>query len=938
MFPTNSLTTGKNNPLLPELIQAIYHADSIMIASAFVQMTGLNLLRESLLDALESGKSITIITSDYLDITDPNALRYLMTLTKLGAKVKLFETGNSISFHVKAYVFTESNSGQGCAYVGSSNISKSALLDGYEWNARVSTETDALTFEKLLSEFRDVEIDPRCVNLTHELIDEYIKRRKSQETSSQIDNETPTPHIFQAEALRELSRARLRGWKKGLVVLATGLGKTWLAAFDVKATEAKRILFVAHREEILNQAEATFSNLLPEKRSGRFSADRKDFSAEILFASVQSLGKTSYLREFSQSYFDYIIIDEFHHAAASTYVKVIDHFRPEFLLGLTATPDRTDSKDILTLCDNHEIYRRTLFDGIKKKLLSPFTYRGIAEHESVNYGEIPWRNGRFDPDELTARFATLSRAEHNFRNWREYKQDKTLAFCVSIKHSDFLAEFFSRKGVKCLSLHSHSTVQRGEAIELLRQGKIEIIFTVDLFNEGVDIPEVNTILMLRPTESTILFLQQLGRGLRTTEKKSHLEIIDFIGNHISFFKKPEALFDIAATGAARKGFLSDIEEDTLLLPDNCFVNYEPKAIDFMKALISTKPDLQYEQYLNLKEQLGKRPTLTEFWSSKGNVNTIRTGFGSWFEFLAEINELNDQEAEVVEAHSAFLKEIETTSRQKSFKFITLKSLLALGVNQSHSFQNLANTSYTLLRDTDFWESDVPERFKENVDGSTPEGWVTYWRKNPIEAWASSEAFFEADEQEFGLGFPIGADTQECFCNFLDEMIDYRLQEYRTTVEVNTVKPEIPILHKEFMRADIPPLFGHEFSEAIWNSGFVTPKGYKDIYLLVTLDKTGKASEHQYTDYFADARTLHWQSQNSNEPDKGKGKRLVTHESDGSVVYLFVRKQGKIRGGTAAPFFCCGPVTYITHEGSKPMSVKWRLTNPLPQGLFDIFRS
>ncbi len=318
----------------------------------------------------------------------------------------------------------------------------------------------------------------------------------------------------------------------------------------------------------------------------------------------------NHLRKFPEDYFDYIVVDEFYHAAARTYQKLLAHFSPRFLLGLTATPDRTDQADILSLCDNNMIIQNDLFDSIRMQLLYPFHYNGISD-SNVNYQEIPWRNGKFDPEKLDNKLATVARANHILRVWQEKKQTKTLAFCVSTNHSDFMAEFFIKKGIAASSVHSKSSVRRNEALRMLRDGEIEILFSVDLFNEGIDLPEVDTVLMIRPTESKILFLQQLGRGLRTNVSKKHLVVLDFIGNHLSFFKKFEAMFKLEKTNQARRNFLKVIEEKKLILPPRCFLNYDLETIAFLRGLLQTKTETQADLYRSLKSSFGRRPTLSE---------------------------------------------------------------------------------------------------------------------------------------------------------------------------------------------------------------------------------------------------------------------------------------------------------------------------------------
>ena len=312
------------------------------------------------------------------------------------------------------------------------------------------------------------------------------------------------------------------------MVLATGLGKTWLAAFDSSASGYQRILFVAHREEILSQAMATFRRIRPLASLGNFSGTEKIPDADIVFASIQTLGRKKHLLTFDPESFDYIIIDEFHHAAAKTYRNLIDHFTPKFLLGLTATPERTDGGDLLSLCQGNLVYRCDLGEGIKRNLLSSFSYFGIPDE--IDYANIPWRSHKFDEEVLTTAAATESRARNALEQFKSKGGSKALGFCCSMTHANYMAEYFNTAGLRAVAVHSGvGSAPRAASLENLEKGDLDIIFAVDMFNEGIDLPEIDTIMMLRPTESRILWLQQFGRGLRKKFNDKRLAVIDYIG-------------------------------------------------------------------------------------------------------------------------------------------------------------------------------------------------------------------------------------------------------------------------------------------------------------------------------------------------------------------------------------------------------------------------
>ncbi len=636
--PSDKLVTGGDNPFLPHLCAAIRQADEIDIAVAFTKVTGLRLLLPDLHDALDAIEGvrqrparIRFLTSDYLDVTDPEALRLLMLLGEQGAQVRLFEATKS-SFHLKAYVFTRFSGDatmSGTAFIGSSNISRQALKDGLEWNYRVSFPGD-LGFIETRNRFEQLFRHPNTQQLSDSWIDQYEARRipppRSVAPGSQEKELPPTPTPVQISALNALEESRNKGFKRGLVVLATGLGKTWLAAFDADQVEAKRILFIAHREEILNQAAETFLRIRPKARTGFCMGQVRDTVVDILCASVQTLSRSTHLERFAAKHFDYIVIDEFHHAAASTYRKVINYFEPQFMLGLTATPDRTDQSDILSLCDDNLVFTQDLVGGINADLLAPFHYFGIFDSE-VDYKAIPWRNGRFEPDALSNKLATLGRSRHVLAQWRQHAQYRTLAFCVSVRHAEFMAEQFRKAGISAAAVYAGSELSRAVALTQLSEKQLSVIFSVDLFNEGVDLPEIDTVLMLRPTESKILFLQQLGRGLRKAASKEKLVVLDFVGNHQSFLHKPQALFGIPANFKALARLGRDIEQGTLNLPKGCYVNYDLQLIEFLKSLDGDGAAKDYEA---LKQTLGRRPTLTEFYRSGASITAMRRQFETWY--------------------------------------------------------------------------------------------------------------------------------------------------------------------------------------------------------------------------------------------------------------------------------------------------------------------
>lgn len=790
--PVSKLVTGgEENPFLPHLCAAIHQAHRVDMAVAFIKITGLRLLLPDLLESLQRSEAelrpaqLRILTSDYLDVTDPEALRLLMLLAEQGADVRVYQSQGS-SFHLKAYLFSGQDWGR--AFIGSSNISRQALKQGLEWNYRINYPGDDGYLEAC-RRFDELFAHPRNAVLSDAWIEEYEQRRikpvQSFEPGSTESEPPPIASSVQNAALQALSATREQGYMRGLVVLATGLGKTWLAAFDVKQMGARRVLFVAHREEILNQAAATFARIQPSARIGFYRGQQRDSQVDILCASVQTIGKVQHLERFKPQHFDYIIVDEFHHASAPIYHRLLKHFAPAFLLGLTATPDRTDNANILALCDDNLVYQRDLFSGVSEKLLVPFHYFGIFDSD-VDYQSIPWRNGRFDPELLANKLATLGRARHALNNWRLHAQTRTLAFCVSTRHADYMAEHFRKKGVRAAAVYADSQLSRGEALEQLRAGELQVLFSVDLFNEGVDLPVIDTVMMLRPTESKILFLQQLGRGLRKADGKDKLVVLDFVANHQSFLHKPMALMNCSMNRRQLAEFARQAEQGQLDLPEGCFVNYDLQFIDFLKSLDSDSVQVDYR---SLRDTLGRRPSLTEFYRSGASLQDMRRQYGHWFVLVAtEESDLSEPECRLIEMHGDFLRELETTAMTKSYKMILLEAYLELdGWHEAVSLDVLAQRSWQILQRRRPLLGDLPGDYQGMTHA--PDHWLSYWKKNPINAWISGR-YFSVEDELFISNVAVEEQAIAPLSELIQELVDYRLTSYaaRSSLMTDSVHP------------------------------------------------------------------------------------------------------------------------------------------------------
>lgn len=681
------LIHGDDDPLLPHLAACFPRARQVCIAVAFVLDQGVDLIRPFLVDLLANGGDLRLLTGDYFDCTEPRGLERLLDLESEPAvlegrsrlDLRMFETRGQ-AFHPKAYVFH--HDGEGIAFVGSSNLSRTALGNGVEWNYRIVASSDAGGFLSVTRAFEALFVHPHTVPLTADWVRAYrLRRAMSRLGPVEVAAEElapPEAHPIQREALAALRSTRKLGNRAGLVVLATGLGKTWLSAFDSVAFAqetnvdlvSQRLLFVAHREEILDQALATYRRIRPGSVMGKFTGQAKDADATVLFASIQTLSKRQHLQRFAADHFAYLVVDEFHHAAADTYRRLLDHFRPGFLLGLTATPERTDGGDLLALCGHNLVFRCDLGEGVQARLLSAFRYFGVPD--DVDYAAVPWsrQSGRFDEMELTRALATQRRAGNALQQWRQHGGDRTLGFCCSQAHADFMAEHFRQRGVRASAVHAGATsAPRANSLRDLEAGSLQVLFCVDMFNEGVDVPAIDTVLMLRPTESRIVWLQQFGRGLRRVADKT-LRVIDYIGNHRVFLTKVQALLSsVLGRGESHqelRELVLALQRGNAELPEGCEITYDLQVIEVLTNLLrpTTSEELLRESYEEFRIQHGRRPTARELFMNGGlQRETLRRGFGSWFGLVAQMGDLAAPEHEVLQRHAAFLGEIGACQRE-----------------------------------------------------------------------------------------------------------------------------------------------------------------------------------------------------------------------------------------------------------------------------------
>lgn len=687
---TDAITGGQDQRmyLYYQLINSLKQADSVDIVVSFLMESGVRMLLGELDNALKRGAKIRILTGNYLGITQPSAL-YLIKY-KLGEKVDLrFYNEKNRSFHPKSYMFHYK--GYSTIYIGSSNISRSALTSGIEWNYRFSSKTDSRNYEKFYDTFLDL-FENHSIVIDDDELKRYSKNWHCPAVSKDLDRYDLhdskasnnimffEPRGAQIEALCALENTRAEGAKRALVQAATGVGKTYIAAFDSKKYE--RVLFVAHRAEILKQAAQAFKNVRNSDDYGFFDGKEKCTDKAVIFASVAALGRSEYLNEayFAKDFFNYIVIDEFHHAINEQYQRIVNYFNPQFLLGLTATPERMDGRNIYEICDYNVSYEISLKEAINKGMLVPFHYYGIFDN--TDYSKLHIVRGRYDEKELNETYIGNDRRyDLIYKYYCKYGSKQALGFCCSKEHAREMAREFSSRGIPSVAVFSDAsgeyTEKRNVAIQKLKNGEIRVIFSVDMFNEGVDITSVDMVMFLRPTESPIVFLQQLGRGLRKYRGKKFLNVLDFIGN---YEKAGRVRFLLEGkSDMHREGYhLSD----TLEFPDDCLVDFDMKLIDLFTEMDRKHLKLKDQiinEYFRVKELLGKRPTRMDLFTymdasvyEVAITHSKDSPFKRYLEFLNELGELNKKEENFYKGiGKEFITMLENTNMSKVYKMPVL---------------------------------------------------------------------------------------------------------------------------------------------------------------------------------------------------------------------------------------------------------------------------
>lgn len=896
-----------------ELTRELASADRVDLLCAFVKWSGLRFVLQDLQALVRRGRErgvatpLRVLTTTYIGASD---LRAIEELAKLGAEVRISYDDRRTRLHAKAWLFHR-ESGSHTAYIGSSNLSRAALHEGLEWNVRLAWRDSGPLLAKFRAAFESYwdsdEFDPFDAARDREKVSRALSAQRGTDGEGRVALRFDLrPHPYQEPMLEALRLERERGHARNLLVAPTGTGKTLVAAFDYArlrdALPRARLLFVAHRERILAQSLGAFAAVLRDTGFGELlTGERKPGSAEHVFATIQSLARMDLARDLPPEHFDVVVVDEFHHAEAPTYDRLLSHVKPRVLLGLTATPERHDGGNVRRWFDGRTAYEMRLWDALEQGLLAPFQYFGVRD--AVDLDAVAWRRGwGYDRDELSRLYTGADvRARLVLQELERRVEDprrmRALGFCVSVEHARYMAACFRERGLACEAVTGETPeAERDRAIAELESGKLQVLFTVDLFNEGVDIPRVDTVLFLRPTESATVFLQQLGRGLRLHREKPCLTVLDFIGN-----ARQEFRFDRryrALVGGTTRQLRKTIEAGFPYLPPGCAMQLDPQAQAVVLHNIQQNVGAGQSWLAAELSALGPEATLGEFLREAGvslqELYANHRSFTSLRQFAFGGAPLSD-EARKLHARLRAVVHVDDPERIAALRAIA-------------SGPGAPQPAGTTARET---------RLAAMVAAALLDC------RRPADAPAALGA----------------ARAHETFRTELGQLLDHLDDERRGVTfpwqDRARLRPAPLHVHARYRQEEVLAAFGVVSKKGAYprlqGGVFFVRRENVDL-LLVTLKKTeaGFSPSTMYRDYAMSPSRFHWESQNAAHPGSPTGRRYLAKSS---TVLLFVRETQEQPNGVAEPYLFLGPVTLETASGERPMQIVWRLERPMPGPLF-----
>jgi superfamily II DNA or RNA helicase/HKD family nuclease len=906
------LTNATGEPSLSaELRSELVSVDRVDLLCAFIRWHGVRVLAEELEVLRRRGVPFRVITTTYMGATEQRAVDELAR--RHGAQVRISYASAATRLHAKAWLLRR-RSGFDTAFVGSSNLSRSALVDGLEWNVRLSAVATPDLIRKFAGTFDSYWADPAFVpydpddDADRERLASALARSRGGAPMTTTPGTgvavMPLPH--QTQILEALDAERtVHDRHRNLVVAATGTGKTVVAALDYaclrRTLPGDRLLFVAHRREILDQSLRTYRAVLADGAFGEtYVGGVQPRRWEHVFASIQSLASYG-VERIPPGHFDVVVVNEFHHAEAATYRRLLDHVTPRELLGLTATPERADGQDVRERFGGRSAFELRLWDALNADLLVPFHYFGV--HDDVDLSGIEWRRGTYDVAALDAVYTgNDARAAKVVRETKDKVTDvgrmRALGFCASVAHARYMAAVFARAGIASAAVTGDTPEhERAEALRALRDGELNCLFTVDLFNEGLDLPEIDTVLLLRPTQSATVFLQQLGRGLRRAPGKAVLTALDFIGQHRREFR-----FDVryrGLTGSTRRGLQRDVEEGFPFLPSGSALVLDRVAQRIVLDSVRRQLNLSRRDLVADVRSHGDLPLASYLRESGNDVPDVYRRSGSW-----------------------------TALRRDAGLPVAVAG---------------PDEAALLKRMRVFTHVDDPERAAAYARLADPAG-------------ASYDALTERDQRLArmllfllwpdlgGFGSYAAALAQlrvhPAVCAELRELTALTLDRARHVPKpLGERLQHVPLSsHAHYRREEILAALG--FASATRKprfhvAGVAWAEETRVEALLVNLRKTERdfSPTTMYRDYALGPDLFHWESQNTTTVASAPGQRYLRHREQGVSIVLFVREAPSDDIGDAAPFLCLGACDYLRHEGERPIAVTWRLHRAMPGETF-----
>lgn len=884
---------NKGNTILANIEDELKKCDSFWFSVAFITSSGLILIKDLLKELEIRGVKGKILTTDYLTFSEPRALKELMAFKNVEIKVYTEE-----SFHTKGYMFTKGN--VKTFIVGSSNFTQTALKQNKEWNLKVTSLEEGELVEETNSEFYSMW--QNATELTTDWIDEYevrykeVKKTRPKTKVARLKTYTLKPNKMQVEATAALENLRKCNKNKALLVSATGTGKTYLSAFDVRNFAPKKMLFLAHRELILNQARESYLDVLGNDINvGMIGGGKHEMYADYIFSTVQTISKKENLEKFAPDHFDYIVVDETHKAGADSYQKVIDYFKPKFMLGMTASPERTDGYDIYKLFDNNIAYEIRLKKAMEEDLLCPFHYFGISDFEV---------DGQTVDDNTDFNYLVCSdRVDHIIRQAEFYGYSgdrvKGLVFCSRKEEARELSNEFNQRGYDTIALSGEdSQEKREDAIRRLEQNEIEnkldYIFTVDIFNEGVDIPQVNQVIMIRKTESPIVFVQQLGRGLRKSDGKEYVVVLDFIGNYQNNFMIPIAL---SGDRTYNKDTIRKyVREGNRVIPGCSSIHFDEIAKKRIFASIdrmSTTKRMLTDKYMQLKFKLGRIPTVLDFYDYGEIDPMLFINYAKTYDnFVRMVDKeysvsFNDKEEAILEFISSTI-----LSGKRPHELLMLKMLAENKEVYKDSFKKELEMLGEKYRVADY-DSAVRVLSKEFMNN-----------KSEKKKFSDIEIF---DEKLLAIGQLKRAvsylDTfkKKSFAAEIDNLITYGLKRYKDMYSEHD--EDNLVMYEKYSRKDVCRILNWEKDDSATIFGYRIKHGTCPIFVTYK-KKDDISSSTKYEDQFVNPGLFSWMTRSNVKIDSAESQKLINYLENGLKIYLFVKKSD----GEGSDFYYMGRVT------------------------------